>query len=182
MAWTGLVGLGLVTAAVGCGGEVVTTLPSSDPVATNAAQFCSDTASYLTSLVPSIIPLICESAVTEMSGAECQTEFDTCVSEASSEAQGIDLGSMVIPNCESSLAQCKVDIGPLSQCISDFGSALTAAASGISSQTACSGSTSTQDNPFTHIAIPASCKSLPSGCGIVSSSVSVMGSSTPPKG
>lgn len=182
MAWTGLVGLGLVTAAVGCGGEIVTTLPSSDPVATNAAQFCSDTASYLTSLVPSIIPLACESAVTGTSGAACQTEFNNCVTEASSEAQTIDLGSMVIPDCESSLAQCKVDVGPLSQCISDLGSALVTAANGVSSQTACSKSGSTQFDPFANIAIPASCKSLPSGCDVGSSSVSIMGMSPPPKG
>jgi hypothetical protein len=176
LVFSALVGV-VATGASACGGQVVTSLPPSDPVETNAAQFCSDAESYLVSLVPSIFPLICKEAVSSTTGSQCQSDFTTCMSAASAaESQSANLGSTFLPNCENTIAQCKVNVGQLSQCISDLGDALVALSNGITAESACAGGSTTSTNPFGNIAIPASCTSLPTGCPVVTTSVSVSGS------
>src|SRR5580658_8641931 len=97
MVFSALLGV-VATGAAACGGQVVTSLPPSDPVATNAAQFCSDAESYLVGLVPSIFPLICKEAVSSTTGSQCQTDFNACMSEASAaESQSANLGTTFLP-------------------------------------------------------------------------------------
>jgi len=102
------------------------------------------------------------------------------MSEASAaESQAGNLGSMVLPDCENTMAQCKVNVGQLSQCISDLGDALVALSNGITAESACAGgstTTTTNNNPFANLQPPASCTSLPTGCAVASSSVTVKGS------
>jgi hypothetical protein len=187
MALSGLLGL-VATGAVACGGQEVTSLPSTDPVSSNAPQFCSDAANYLTSLVPQIIPLVCEAAVSSTTVSDCATEYQACLSEASSvNTQQTNLGSTFLPDCENAVAECKVDVGQLSQCISDFGSLLVSLSNNVTPETACASSSSSTTpnngftNAFSNLQIPASCKSLPAGCPIGSTSVSVSSGGTTTK-
>jgi hypothetical protein len=168
-------------ASSGCGGNSVTSLPSSDDVATDAAQFCGDVANYIASNESSLLPFECAGVGSvSLPGtggspapntAQCEASFNSCISEASSVDSGAlsaGLSTGFVPDCTASISKCAgVTVGQASQCISDFVSAWSAAASTVTASSACSGT------PAPEPANPASCSSLPSTCKIGASSVSV---------
>src|SRR5271156_5680522 len=92
---------GVVMGALACGGtsiSSVTSLPSSDPVAADSAQLCSDTASYIVSNLSNLVPILCSYSAAGSSGTissggttsnstECQTAFNDCTSEANAVLQ-----------------------------------------------------------------------------------------------
>jgi len=171
----------IVAGALACSGSVVTpvtSLPSTDLVASDAAQFCGDVVTYLSSLEPSFIPLVCaESGSGDTSTSECQSAYNACAAEAnmvSASEFSAALGMQFMPDCETSISKCQgVTVEQASQCISDLGTELTTAASGITAESACS----RKSSPFNSLTPPSSCQSLPSSCSLgASSSISVSSS------
>jgi hypothetical protein len=189
-----LAGATLVAATFACSGSTlgpgsVTSLPTSDSVASDASQFCTDVANYIVQNFSAIVPSTCAFAGAQSSGgvgstggqstsmAECESEYNACIGEANSvdpSAVNSGITQDFVPDCSSSISKCTgVTVGQAAQCISDYISAFAAASSQITAASACSGQT-----PATP-ATPASCASLPSGCTLGgSSSVTVMSSGT----
>jgi hypothetical protein len=151
----------------GAGG--VTDLPSSDPVTSNTGQFCSDLKTYVLKVLPSVAPLFC--AAESQGSSSCATDYPLCtalVSDIASSDGGASIVANDLTSCETDIAKCQgVTVGQLSQCISDYASALQSAASGITPQTACGKTTPGLPSE------PASCTALPASCAIVTSVVTV---------
>jgi hypothetical protein len=172
-------GATLVGAGAGCSGSIVgpgavTTLPASDPVASDADQFCSDLTSYVVGVIPSLAPLICAESV---QGANCENEYSACVAGYSA-ALASDGGAASLTgafkNCPSSVAACKgVTVGQISQCVSDEVNAIQTASNAITEQSACGG------NKVTFPSKPASCSALPAACASFGTSMVSVGSSSP---
>jgi hypothetical protein len=158
-------------------GNAVTNLPSSDQVADDASQFCSDFVSYFEQNESPILQAACaDSVASATSNSECETVFNDCVSDIDSMAATFnsELSTEVMPACTSSISKCTgVTVGQASDCITDYVNAWVASAKTVTVQAICVA----HDN-IPAPALPASCASLPSDCTIGSSSVSVsMGSS-----
>jgi hypothetical protein len=183
-----LAGATLVAGIGACSGSTtgpgaVTSLPTSDSVASEASQFCSDVANYIVENLSAIIPGTCAFSGSASSGtgsqgssmAECETEYNECIGLAESvDASAVNTGITqdFVPDCSSSVSKCTgVTVGQAAQCISDYVNAFVAVSSQVTAASACSGKT--PQSPPT----PASCSSLPSSCTLGgSSSVSVMSS------
>jgi hypothetical protein len=186
---------GLVTGALACGGSPVssiTSLPSSDPVAADSAQLCSDTASYIVSNLSSLVPFICSysaagatastggtsgGGTTTSNSAQCQTSFNDCTSEANAvlqssggQQQEQQLTTQLVSDCD--FTHCTATVGQVAQCIADYVGELQSVSNSVTAQSACSGAAPQTPQ------VPASCLSLPSDCDVFESSVNVsMGSS-----
>jgi hypothetical protein len=183
---------GVVTGALACGGSTVasvTSLPSSDPVATDSAQLCSDTASYVVSNLSSLVPILCSydaagsssglsSGGTTSNSTQCQTTFNDCTSEANAALQSSggqqqeqQLSQQLVSDCDFS--HCTATVGQVAQCISDYVGELQSISNNLTAQSACSGATPQSPQE------PASCLSLPSDCNVFGGTTTVsMGSSS----
>jgi hypothetical protein len=173
-----LVGSVLVAGSLACSGSVndpsaVTSLPTSDSVANDATQFCSDATNYILNNVASLLSSDCAYSGSAASGtSECEMQYNACVSasqEVSTSTVVASESQELRSACQSTVTDCTgVTVGQAAQCIADDVSALQAAASQITATSVCSGKT--PPSPGT----PASCSALPSTCKLGgSSSVSV---------
>jgi copper chaperone CopZ len=166
------------------GASVVTSLPSSDPVTSDATQLCSDIVTYLTGLSPSLAGLDCANQVEAQesiaaggapvmpSGTGCRNEYETCLSAVDgADASAVQSAmSSLASGCASSLAKCQgATVGQVATCIADLGNALVAVSSSATEDAVCSGKTSS----FPYPAPPASCTALPSDCPLAQSSVTI---------
>jgi hypothetical protein len=142
----------------------VTSLPSSDPVATNAMQFCSDTVTYLEQHLSEIAPSNCATGEGLPNVGECEGEYNACIAASS----GVDASTvnselgLLLAGCNSKLSGCQgVNVGQVAQCIADIVGAQIAASSTITATTACANGKAPVPP-----ADPASCVGLPSDCRI----------------
>jgi hypothetical protein len=142
----------------------VTSLPSSDPVASNASQFCADTVTYLEHHLSAIAPSNCATGQGLPDVAVCQGEYNACIAASN----GVDASAVssqlgvLLAGCNTKLSACQgVDVGQVAQCIADVVSAQITASSTITAQTACAGGKAPAPP-----ANPQSCATLPSDCRI----------------
>jgi hypothetical protein len=142
----------------------VTSLPSSDPVATNAMKFCADTVAYLEQNLSAIAPSNCATGAGLPSVEECEGQYNACIAASSNvDASAVNEGlGVLLAGCNGKLSSCKgVDVGPVAQCIADIVSAEIAASRSINAQSACANGKAPPPPGD-----PASCASLPTDCRI----------------
>src|SRR5580704_8166746 len=88
------------------GAAAVTTLPSSDPVASNPDKFCSDAVNYIVKAVPS--QFFC--ALEDSQSAECMSSYPLCVTLVDaivSTDSGVSDLSDVLTDCDNLAVACK---------------------------------------------------------------------------
>ena len=172
------------------GGSSVTSLPPTDLVTADSAQFCSDTATYFDGLAPSLAGLDCANEIAAESSTNagggtvtmtlpsCKMEYEACFTAVSS--VNVDAGAVksatasILSGCAASVAKCKgVTIGEISSCVVDFANSIVAISSSVTEEGVCSGKPYALQFPEP----PASCKTLPRDC-LFSSSVGVSSGGT----
>lgn len=156
--------LGGFTSSCSDGGLGVTRLPSSDPVATHAMQFCTDTVTYLEQHLSEIAPSNCATGQGLPNVDECEGEYNACVAASSSvDASTVnsELG-LLLAGCNSKLSGCQgVNVGQVAQCIADVVGAEIDASTTITATIACASGKAPAPP-----ADPASCAGLPSDCRV----------------